>query len=220
MIHVNNLYEGLVESGKVRGIVRYNLRKFCKSFGLPACGVSFWWLDDLNWDYLGQLNDELANDKFRFRGGEDFPRSFLDGHVIGQTERTEFIFLITQPRNHQQLQHFFRTCFSSAAKHFGVPFPAIDASDMRPLVQHFRNQLWGDIIHFDVHQTKLQGISEFYLGLIFACLLGIDGGGRDPLFEAFKVQFPQYRSEMTRILTTSDLFERLDDTLHLLSKVL
>lgn len=100
MKQVAELFQSLTDSQQVRCVRRYNLRKFCRSLNLPAVGVSFLYVDDLNWDYLHGLNRQLNHDKIWFRGGEYFPRSYWDNYFLGHDRRTEYIFLATSPRHH------------------------------------------------------------------------------------------------------------------------
>lgn len=219
MKHVSELYEQLVSQAQVRSIYRYNLRKFCRSFQLPPCGVSFWLLDDLNWDYLQQLNGAMNNDKFRFRGGENFPRAFFDHSFLGQTERTEYIFLTRHAGHHQAWQSFFSRHFSDSCRIFGQQQDASEG-DLPSLVPFFKNALVSDLIHFGAHLSKLPILADFYLALVFLTgLPAIGDPSRDKVFQAFLTQHPAFRADLSRITTTTEPGERLDDVLYLLSKL-
>lgn len=219
MIQVNNLYESWVAQGRVPAICRFNLRKFCKAVNLPPCGVAFWLIDDLNWDYLADFQAALKLESCHFHGGEDFPRPFLDACVFGQTERSEFVFLLKSPQHHAMWRGFFETCFASCARHFGT-MPALmpDPNSKAPLSQ-LRIRLLEDLIHFGREARHLSAIADFYMTLVLAGHLQVEASDRESLFEAFKTRHPEYRADLSRILNTTDVSERLDDLSHLLNKV-
>ncbi len=218
MKQVSELYRNMVATGRVRAIRRFNLRKFCRSFQLPPCGISFWAVDDLNWDYLRALNQSLTHDQFRFRGGEHFPRVFFDQYLPGYQRRTEFIFLSTGVGHHRAWASFFESRFASSARQYGLGLeePRGNFTLLRGL---FRNALLLDLIHFSDRPDLLGRLGEFYLTLFFLTLL--DGGTdptRDAVFEAVKTGLPHFRSDVARIATTTEVEERLNDILFLLGK--
>ena len=219
MKQVAEIYAELVNSGKVAAITRFNLRKFCHSFGLPPCGISFWELDDLNWDYLAVLNDALRHDRFVFRGGNFFPRSYLNDLVLGVGVRTEHIFLTSGHPQHQIWRSFFSNSFAEAERRFGTR-PTGPKQDHSVLADVFRTSLVLDLVHFANHRDKLSSIADFYLALFFLSKLARPSGmTRDSIFEDFKAHHPQFRAQIMRIQTTIDLEERLDDILYLLGKL-
>ena len=221
MKQVGNLFGELTESGRVASIRRFNLRKLCRSFGLPPCGVSFWELDDLNWDYLQTLNQNLVHERFVFRGGEHFPRSYWDDRVLGLDRRTEFIFLNSTGGNqHRAWRAFFTRNFSDSERTFGSPKSPDPREDCDQLTTRFRHALLMDLIHFSQHRTHLSALADFYLVLILLTLTPVpEDMTRDAVFDRFKQDFPDYRADITRIRTTTDLETRLDDILYLLGKL-
>ena len=220
MKQVAELYEDLVSRGEVAGISRFNLRRFCRSFDLPPCGVSFWRLDDLNWDYLQSLNSRLKSDKFWFRGGESFPRTYWDNHVLGHQRRSEFIYLCTKPHHHERWRGFFQHGFSNCRRDFGKPFPQWPEKVDPELSAFFRTSLLQDLIHFTHEVDQLENLADFHLVLFFLSKLEQPPEAtRDQIFETFRRENSRFRAEITRIITTRDPSERLDDSLDLLSKL-
>ena len=222
MIQVAELFTRLTQSD-VPSIRRINLRKLCRSLGLPACGVSFWTVEDLNWDYLCHLNDRLTHEKFWFQGGEAFPRIFLDNYFLGQDRRTEFIFLCTRPQHHRIWRYFFETRFGDVARDFGKPTPACtpQGDETRWLLGFFRNALMTDLIHYsDRDDQDLVRIGDFFLCLSLLTLLqNPQGLTRDEIFTAFKAEQPRFRTDLSRIVTTLEMEPRLDDILYLLGRL-
>ncbi|MDJ0838297.1 MAG: hypothetical protein QNK37_17405 [Acidobacteriota bacterium] len=221
MKQVASLYSELVESGKAASIRRYNLRKLCRSFDLPPCGVSFWELDDLNWDYLQTLNRSLVHERFVFRGGEHFPRSYWDDRVLGLDRRTEFIFLLTTGGNqHRARRAFFAHNFSDSERIFGTPKSPSPREDGDRLTTQFHHGLLMDLIHFSAHRAHLGALADFYLALALLTLTPTPAEmTRDGIFDSFKQNFPDYRADITRIKTATDLESKLDDILYLMGKL-
>lgn len=222
MKQVAELYQKLTDEGKVRSICRYNLRRFCRSMDLPPCGISFWELDDLNWDYLQNLNRQLNDDLFWFRGGENFPRTYWDNHLLGHKRRTEFIFLTSGPQHHKPWRAFMERCFADNRKDFGQVQPFREVCDETLLAQSFKTAFTSDLIHFSNQgEAALKQLMDFYLSMILLTQIKTPPvpATRDDVFEAFKHNFPQHRSDITRITTTTETSEALDDCLYLLSKL-
>lgn len=219
---VSDLYAKLVVDGRVSAITRFNLRKFCRSFDLPPCGVSFWYLDDLNYDYLQLLNRELHSDKFWFRGGESFPRCYWEQAVLGQEGRSEFVFLVLNIKHHLPWRRFFHRYFETHLRCYGaVPQhlwnPKLIGEMPRAM---FRMSLVQDLIHFSEHKQSLGHMADFYLCLLMLTFLeGINEATRDSIFDTFKAHFAQFRGDVMRIQTTAGLQERLDESLYLMTKL-
>ena len=220
MKQVAEMYTDLVAARQVAGIRRYNLRRFCRSLNLPPCGVSFWYLDDLNFDYLRALQKGLAHERFWFQGGEHLPRPFFDNVALGHDRRTEFIFLCTRAQHHGDWAHLFQTHFNDSSKDFGSAKSggAGDGSLLRPIL---RTGLHQDLIHFGRDRLEmLATLGEFYLCLLLMTWLpGGEGAVREKVYEWARGQRPELRADLTRVETTRDPAERLEDILHLMSKL-
>jgi len=219
MKQVAELFQSLTDSQQVRCVRRYNLRKFCRSLNLPAVGVSFLYVDDLNWDYLHGLNRQLTHDKIWFRGGEYFPRSYWDNYFLGHDRRTEYIFLATSPRHHANEAAFFDRYFSGSLRSFGrdtVPSTG-DSKALRPF---FKNALIQDLIHFAHEKSGLASLGDFYMCLYFLTHLNQapQNTVKDEICASILGQFPHFRSDVTRINTTLDTLERLNDLLWVFHK--
>lgn len=214
------LFQALTESGKVRGIRRYNLRKFCRSMGLPPLGVSFLTVDDLNWDYLHNLNRLLTHDRIWFQGGEHFPRSYWDNYFLGHDRRTEYIYLGTGPRHHQQAAAFFHRYFSGVARIFGEETTAPE-NDSHAMRSYFSCSLTQDLIYFAEEQSGLIPLSDFYMCLYFLTCLNTAPANtvKEEIMATFSMRYPQFRSNLTRVSTTSDVVERLNDLLWLIYQI-
>ncbi|CAM2010839.1 hypothetical protein [Acanthopleuribacter pedis] len=223
MIHVTTLCQSLTESGRVRAIRRYNLRKFCRSLNLPPCGLSFWAVDDLNYDYLNDLNRRLRHDQFRFQGGSFFPRAYLDDCAYGNKRRTEFIFLTTRPSLCSPWYPLLDTCFGETVRTFGDGdwFGTTPAAQNQLLRAQIKRQFVLDLMHFSGKEGFLGPLADFHLGLF---LLTLDGmvGAQTPaeLIELAKTVRPEDRAQLTRIKTTGALEARLDEVLFFMNQKL
>lgn len=219
---VSDLYAKLVAENQVSAITRFNLRKFCRSFDLPPCGVAFWYVDDLNHDYLQTLNRELRSDKFWFRGGESFPRCYWEQAVLGQEGRSEFVFLVMKANHHLAWRRFFHSyfeshlrCFGAVPQHLWVPHQTTSMPRAT-----FRMSLIQDLIHFGDAPKVLGSLSHFYLCLLMLSFLeGIGEATQDSIFDTFKAHFPQFRGDLMRLQTTQGQQERLDESLYLMTRL-
>lgn len=221
MIHVTALCEALTQAGRVRAIRRFNLRKFCRSLELPPCGLSFWAVDDLNYDYLTDLNQRLRHDQFRFQGGSFFPRAYLDDCAYGNRRRTEFIFLMTQAEWSNPWYALLQRCFGDSARTFGDAtwFEAAPPADDVLLRAQVKRQFVLDLMHFSGKESFLRPLADFHLGLFLLTLDGIVGAQTPAdLMELGKTARPEYRAQLTRIKTTGDLEARLDEVLFFMNQ--
>jgi hypothetical protein len=219
---VSDLYEKLVADQRVSAITRFNLRKFCRSFDLPPCGVSFWYLDDLNYDYLQVLNRELRSDKFWFRGGESFPRCFWEQANLGQEGRSEYVFLVMKERHHLPWRKFFHRYFESHLRCFGAVPQHLWNENLPGEMPRamFRMSLIQDLIHFSKQPKNLSAMADFYLCLLMLSFLeSISEATKDSIFDTFKAHFPQLRGDVMRVQTTEGLQERLDESLYFMTKL-
>lgn len=221
MKQVSDFYEELVAKKLVRSIHRYNLRKFCRSFPLPPCGVSFLWAEDLNWNELQCLNEELRSHYFWFRGGESFPRVYWDRVLFGEERRTEFIYLAVKPDHHHRSRAFFQHIFHGHLKTFGEKNfdPSCETTHLSQVRPYLINALMLDLIRFASNRDSLGHLCDFYLALFLATFLTKPGHTKTEIFHSFKLAFPEYRADLARVTVNTDLFERLDDTLHLLDQL-
>ncbi|CAM2069500.1 hypothetical protein SCOR_29275 [Sulfidibacter corallicola] len=222
MLHVAELYEKLVDQKQVRAIRRFNLRKYCRGLSLPPCGISFWTVDDVNFDYLQSLNRSLNHDKFWFQGGSNFPRGYWDAHVFGNQRRTEFIFLMTKPYHCRVWRGFFHRFFADQSRLFGEePWPpTFEDGELEELRPRLAVQLTQDLIHFSPHAQHLNALAEFHLGLFLLTWFDRSPGPTTAdIFDAFKAAHPEQRAQMTRIQTTSETRERLDEILFLMHAI-
>lgn len=220
MKQVVPLYTELVENGRVNAIRRYNLRKLFRDLNLPPCGVSFWELEDLNWDYLQSLNTALRHERFVFRGGDDFPRAFLDDRVLGLDRRGEFIYLIHGKGQQAALLSFFSRQFSEHERIFGRSWPLGQQTRGLEAAARFRHALTEDLIHFADQGDFLNTVADLYLCLtLLAFLPQPCDHTRDGILDAFRTAFPVFNSEVVRIKTTVDRDERLEDILNLMARL-
>ncbi len=222
MIHVAELAQKLVDDGFVRAVRRYNLRKFCRALDLPACGLSFWVVDDLNYDYLNELNQKLRHDAFRFQGGSRFPRAYLDDCAYGGKRRTEFIFLTVDAGRCHPWGVLLQRCFADQVRVFGDETWFTDAtSDGDALLRdRLKVQFVLDLMHFSQKPAFLSALAEFHLGLFLLTLPGLSGGATTAdLIERAKEQLPEHRAQLTRIKTTADVTARLDEILYFMNQV-
>lgn len=222
MIHVAELAQKLVDDGFVRAVRRYNLRKFCRALDLPACGLSFWVVDDLNYDYLNELNQRLRHDAFRFQGGSRFPRAYLDDCAFGGKRRTEFIFLTVDAGRCHPWGALMQRCFADQVRVFGdetwftEPMPAGDTL----LRDRLKVQFVLDLMHFSQKPAFLAPLAEFHLGLFLLTLPGMAGAATTAeLLEQAKERLPEQRAQLTRIKTTADVGARLDEILYFMNQV-
>ena len=221
MIQVSQLYQELVDRGVVRAIRRYNLRKYCRALDLPPCGLSFWSVEDLNYDYLENLNRQLRHEKFRFQGGSNFPRAFWDDVVYGNQRRTEFIFLMTEPGQALSWRPLFQRCFAEQARTFGEEkwFKASAREQGSVIRAQIKLQLLLDFMHFSAKSDILGRLAEFHLGLYLLTYLEDSFGQTcDEILDRFKTQYPQFSGQLLRFKTTEDLEPRLDELLYFLNQ--
>ena len=216
MKQVNELYAELVAGDGVRSIRRYNLRRLCRSLDLPPCGISFFEIEDVSWDQLRALNEMLVHERYVFRGGETFPHSFFADIALGSERRLELIFLMTGEQ-HLAWRVFMERAFGPTRRDFGSPRANAAPLSAPSLAAHFHRSLLADLIQLSQYRDPLPAIAE--LSLCLWMLTHLDGSAvtRDEIFAAFEARFPHLRPAVSRIRTTTDLTDRLDDMLDLMS---